>query len=58
MRKGRGLGTPTIDDPTRSRAHNAVGVYDRPPLWRTRKVRVPIAIIAIVVLAYALYVLL
>jgi hypothetical protein len=38
-----------------SRPHKAVGVYDRPPAWRTRKVLVPAAVFAIVVIAYALY---
>jgi anti-sigma-K factor RskA len=42
----------------RFRSHNTVGVYDRPPAWRTRKVLVPLAIVVIVALAYALYFLL
>jgi anti-sigma-K factor RskA len=39
-------------------SRNAVGVYDRPPAWRTRKVVVPVAIFVVVAIAYALYFLL
>jgi hypothetical protein len=39
----------------RDRSRNTVGIYERPPAWRTRKVLVPVAIFAIVVVAYALY---
>jgi hypothetical protein len=42
----------------RDRGPNTVGVYDRPPAWRRRKVLVPVAIFVIVVVAYALYFLL
>jgi hypothetical protein len=35
-----------------------VGVYERPPAWRSRKVLVPVAIFVVVVIAYALYFLL
>jgi anti-sigma-K factor RskA len=38
--------------------HNTVGVYERPPAWRSRKVLVPVAIFVVVVIAYALYFLL
>jgi hypothetical protein len=36
------------------RSRNAVGVYDRPPAWRTRKVLVPVAIFVVVAIAYTL----
>ena len=42
----------------RDRTRSAVGIYDRPPAWRTRKVLVPAAIFVVVVVAYALYFLL
>jgi hypothetical protein len=40
------------------RSRNAVGVYDRPPAWRTRQVLVPVAIFVVVAIAYTLYFLL
>jgi hypothetical protein len=40
------------------RSRNAVGVYDRPPAWRTRRVLVPAAIFVLVAAGYAFYLLL
>jgi hypothetical protein len=39
-------------------SRRAVGIYDRPHPFRTRKVLVPIATLAIVAVAYAIYLLL